>query len=70
MCTGTPGRVVRIAGGHAEIDVEGRIVAVSLAVLEEPAAVGDWLLAHSGVALARLSEQDARMLRLVRGEHP
>jgi len=66
MCTGMPARVLRTSAGVAEVDVDGRTLPVSLAVLDEPVAAGDWLLVHAGVALRRLTDDDAQLLQLVR----
>ena len=68
MCTGVPARVLRTWAEVAEVDADGRTLPVSLVVLDEPVTDGDWLLIHAGVALRRLTDDDARLLQLVRGE--
>jgi hydrogenase expression/formation protein HypC len=68
MCIGKPARVLRSNGEVADVDVEGRVVAVSLVALDEPARIGDWLLVHSGIAISRLSDHDVRLQRQLRGE--
>lgn len=70
MCIGTLARVRSITGGVARVDVDGRAVDVSLVVLNEPARAGDWLLVHSGVAVARLLDHDVQLLRQMRGDQP
>jgi hydrogenase expression/formation protein HypC len=41
------------------VEVSGVRRSVSLALLDEEAAVGDWVLVHVGFALARIDEEDA-----------
>jgi hydrogenase expression/formation protein HypC len=60
MCLGELARVVRLdATGAAEVTVRDRRATVSLMVLDEPVAVGDWLLVHAGYALERLTDAAA-----------
>ncbi|NUT18848.1 MAG: HypC/HybG/HupF family hydrogenase formation chaperone [Hamadaea sp.] len=68
MCTGLPARVLHSGAEVAEVEVDGRVRLVSLAVLDEAVTDGEWLLIHAGVALRRLTDDDARLLQLVRGE--
>ena len=68
MCLAQPGRVLSCAGDVADVDVEGRVVTVSLVALDEPAQVGDWLLVHSGIAISQLSDHDVQLQRQLRGE--
>lgn len=70
MCTGRPAQVQSIIGDVAEVDVDGRATAVSLVALDEPVRLGDWLLVHSGLAIARLHESDVQFLQETRGERP
>lgn len=63
MCLG---EVVRVRATLADrvVEVEGaagaRTTRASLLTIEGPVAVGDWLLVHSGFALERLTEAEAR----------
>jgi hydrogenase assembly chaperone HypC/HupF len=61
MCVAYPVQVVRLPGdGTAEVDtVHGRARVALFALDGAAVAVGDWLLAHSGIALARLDDRDA-----------
>lgn len=67
MCLGLPGQVVRIsdaAGLRAQVEVEGVLREVSVAMLgvDEPdgARAGDWVLVHLGFVLAKIDEAEAR----------
>jgi hydrogenase expression/formation protein HypC len=61
MCVAYPAQVAALgADGTAIVTAHGRPVSVALLVIgDEPVAEGDWLLVHSGIALARLDEPDA-----------
>jgi len=51
--------------GVAEVDGVRR--EVSLMLLPEPAAIGDWVLVHAGYAIGQVDEQEAqRTLNLLR----
>lgn len=73
MCLGEIGRVRELradaraveglggmAGWEAVVDVGPRTLPVSLVTLDVPVAVGDWVVVHAGLALARLEEEQAR----------
>jgi hydrogenase expression/formation protein HypC len=61
MCVAVPARVTGVdADGTATVLAQGREVAVTLlAMPDEPVRPGDWLLVHSGIALARIDEHEA-----------
>lgn len=63
MCLGIPGEVLEVTGvaAHtAAVRVSGarRVVDVSM-VEDEGIAPGEWVLVHAGLALAKISEQEA-----------
>jgi hydrogenase expression/formation protein HypC len=66
MCLGIPGQIVEMVdpGAYiAKVEVSGvrRNVNVALLALEHGGVeVGDWVLIHVGVALARIDERHAR----------
>jgi hydrogenase expression/formation protein HypC len=61
MCLGEVGCVRGVDGSDAiSVDVGGRTSRVSGMLLESSPTVGEWVLVHSGFAVARLSETDAR----------
>lgn len=66
MCLGEVGQVLRVSAGAADVQVGDRLRTASLLTLDEPVTAGDWVLVHSGFALARLSEQDAREAETIR----
>lgn len=69
MCLGELAQVTSVVGdGTAEVLVRDRRTRVSLLTLEGPLGAGDWLLVHSGFALARLTEAEAADARLLRTE--
>jgi hydrogenase assembly chaperone HypC/HupF len=64
MCMAAPAQVIAVSndGTTADVVVRGREQQVLLAVLDEatrPVDAGDWLLVHSGLALARIDATDA-----------
>lgn len=73
MCLGELGEVVQVrAPAEADVRVGTRTLTVSLLTLtgaEEPAP-GDWLLVHSGYALARLTAEEAADAERIREGSP
>lgn len=63
MCLSLPLRVVALDGDLAEVVVNGVARQVQLSTLDEPVAVGDWLLVHSGFALRRMRAEEAHQLQ-------
>lgn len=69
MCLGIPGQIVEIVDAGAclaKVDVSGvrRTVSVDLVALEHGGVeVGEWVLIHVGVALAKIDEDEARATR-------
>ena len=64
MCLGLPGRVVEIVDEQkhvARVDVSGvrRTVSIALLTGDLRPAVGDYLLIHAGLALEKMTEQEA-----------
>jgi hydrogenase expression/formation protein HypC len=62
MCLAVPGRIRAIEGEAlmrtGEVEFAGAVERVNLAFVPE-AGIGDYVLVHAGVAIARLSEQEA-----------
>ena len=58
MCVGLSARVVRVEEGTALIDASGAQREISAGVLDdlEP---GDFVMVHAGVAIAKITEDDA-----------
>jgi hydrogenase assembly chaperone HypC/HupF len=69
MCTAEPCQVVELDGaGVAVVEQGGRRQRVLLVGTDEPVAVGDWVLVHSGLLVRRLDEVEAAATRAVWAE--
>ena len=57
MCVGLSAKVVKINNGTAVIDADGAKREISAQLLEdlEP---GDYVMAHAGVAIAKITDED------------
>lgn len=58
MCLALPMRIVKIDGPQAVVEAAGVRLKARLEVLPE-AAVGDYVLVHAGLAIARVDPQAA-----------
>jgi len=54
MCLGVPGQVISIDGNLAVVDFWGVRRSVRLDIVDEPVAVGDYILNHVGHAIRRI----------------
>jgi len=54
MCLGVPGRVISIDGSLAVVDFWGVRRSVRLDIVDEPVAVGDYILNHVGHAIRHI----------------
>ena len=54
MCLGVPGQVISIEGSLAVVDFWGVRRSVRLDIVDEPVAVGDYILNHVGHAIRRI----------------
>ncbi|MCX7918269.1 MAG: HypC/HybG/HupF family hydrogenase formation chaperone [bacterium] len=59
MCLGIPGKIIKIEGLTAIVDIGGVLRPVSLQLVEN-VTVGDYVLLHSGFAIQKMDEQDAK----------
>jgi hydrogenase expression/formation protein HypC len=59
MCLGIPGKVIAIDGLAATVDFFGVQRQVRLDVVDEPVAVGDYILNHVGFAIRRIPPSEA-----------
>lgn len=67
MCLAIPSKVVEIRDKMATIDLSGVRRDVSLLLLPEEAAVGDYVLVHAGFAIQRIDPEAAEeALKLLR----
>jgi hydrogenase expression/formation protein HypC len=58
MCLGVPGRVIAIDGDIATVDFWGATKEVRLDVVDQPVAIGDYVLNHVGFAIRRIPPED------------
>jgi len=63
MCLGVPGKVVAVEGLVATVDFWGVKKQVQLHIVDEPVAVGDYILNHVGYAIRKIpaSEVEATL---------
>ncbi len=59
MCLGVPGKVIAIDGVVATVDFWGVRRPVRLDIVDEPVALGDYILNHVGFAIRRIPAEDA-----------
>ena len=58
MCLGVPGKIVEIHDQQSIVDFWGVRREVALHVVDEPVAVGDYVLVHVGFAIRRIPEDE------------
>ena len=58
MCLGVPGRIVEIHDLVAVVDFWGMRREVRLELVDQPVAVGDYILNHVGYAIRRIPDAD------------
>lgn len=58
MCLGVPGKIVKINGKTAKIDVLGVDTDISIQLLEG-LQIGDYVIAHAGCAISKIDEEEA-----------
>ncbi len=59
MCLSIPGKILSVEGDTAKVSVGGTVVEANLQLLDNVKA-GEYVLVHSGFALERISEEEAR----------
>lgn len=60
MCLGVPGRVIEVREFTATVDFWGVRKDVSLAIVDEPVAPGDYILNHVGFAIRRIPPESVQ----------
>jgi hydrogenase expression/formation protein HypC len=61
MCLAVPARVIELRPDNmALVDLAGTQREISLMVLDEDAAIGDFVLVHVGYAIEKIDEEEAR----------
>ncbi|MBI2390875.1 MAG: HypC/HybG/HupF family hydrogenase formation chaperone [Deltaproteobacteria bacterium] len=58
MCLGVPGKIVSIDDMLGVVDFWGVQREVALHIVDEPVAVGDYVLVHVGFAIRRIPPED------------
>ena len=67
MCLGVPMKIVSKDGDYVVAEVDGVQKEASVMLLDEEAAVGDYIIVHAGFAISKLDEEYAEeTLRLMR----
>ncbi|WP_462331984.1 HypC/HybG/HupF family hydrogenase formation chaperone [Schwartzia sp. (in: firmicutes)] len=67
MCVGLPAKVVSIKDGMALVDASGAKREVSAELLDE-LDPGDYVMVHAGVAIAKITDDEASEAASVMGE--
>lgn len=63
MCLAVPAKVVKVEGDHAEVEIGGIRREASIALLlGEGVAIGDYVLIHTGYAISKVDEEEARAI--------
>ncbi|HET7754608.1 MAG TPA: HypC/HybG/HupF family hydrogenase formation chaperone [Anaeromyxobacteraceae bacterium] len=60
MCLGVPGKVLAISGLEATVDFFGVRKTLRLDIVDEPVAVGDYVLNHVGYAIRRIPPDEVQ----------
>jgi hydrogenase expression/formation protein HypC len=60
MCLGVPGKVLAIDGLVATVDFFGVRKELRLDIVDEPVAVGDYVLNHVGFAIRRIPPEEVQ----------
>jgi len=60
MCLGVPGKVLAIDGLSATVDFFGVRKSLRLDIVDEPVAVGDYVLNHVGFAIRRIPPDEVQ----------
>lgn len=67
MCVGLPAKVVSIKDGMALVDASGAKREVSAELLDK-LDPGDYVMVHAGIAIAKITDDDASEAASVMGE--
>jgi hydrogenase expression/formation protein HypC len=71
MCVSEAGRVLEVDGDSAVVDVRGarrHVPLVMLTFAGEAVRPGDWLLLHTGLAVARICASEAAEVNAIRDQ--
>ncbi|HBH47575.1 MAG TPA: HypC/HybG/HupF family hydrogenase formation chaperone [Bacteroidales bacterium] len=59
MCLSVPAKIVKIEGDIAQASIGGSIIDVGLQLIEK-VEIGDYVLVHTGFALEKIDEKEAK----------
>ena len=59
MCLGFPGQIVELDEIAATVDIAGTKRDVSIMILPDEVEVGDWVMVHAGMAIAKMDPVEA-----------
>jgi hydrogenase expression/formation protein HypC len=60
MCLGVPGKILAIDGMSASVDFFGVKKELRLDIVDEPVAIGDYVLNHVGFAIRRIPPDEVQ----------
>jgi hydrogenase expression/formation protein HypC len=61
LCLAIPAKIIKIKGELAEVDVGGIKKEISIALVKD-VKEGDYVLIHTGYAIAKINEEEAKEL--------
>lgn len=59
MCLGFPGKIIELDEFSAVVDIAGTKRDVSTMMLPDEVVIGDWVMVHAGMAIAKMDEEEA-----------
>jgi len=63
MCLAVPGKVIKIDGDTAEVEIGGIRKQVSLSLVSDQAVqIGEYVLIHTGYAITKIDEEEAKSI--------
>ncbi|PLX69272.1 MAG: HypC/HybG/HupF family hydrogenase formation chaperone [Denitrovibrio sp.] len=60
MCLGFPGQIVELEDIMATVDIAGTKREVSIMILPDEVVLGDWVMVHAGMAIAKMDPEEAQ----------
>jgi hydrogenase expression/formation protein HypC len=60
MCLGFPGKIIELDDMVAKVDIAGTHRDVSIMILPEDVELGDWVMVHAGMAIAKMDPDEAQ----------
>lgn len=58
MCLSIPAKIIELNGDTAIVDIGGAKITTGIQLIESP-AIGEFVLVHSGFAIAKISQEEA-----------